>query len=158
MCALADRCFVLLRLDVDDDVAAGQHVVQRLLHPVGSRVALADGRARRHRDHDVRELAAARLPHPQTSQRHGGLDPCNRNPRRVLRIGRRTIHQHVDVSLHQSCCGEEHERGDEQRGCRVCARVSRTHEQQPEQHRAGAREVAAEMQCVRGESLTQVTA
>ena len=55
----------LLRLDVDDDVAPRQRALHRLLDAVRGSVPLPDRGARRDADHDVRELAAAGLAHPQ---------------------------------------------------------------------------------------------
>ena len=59
--AVSERRLVGSRLDVDDDVAAGQRVLELRLHPVCDRVALTDRRARRHGDHDVGERAPGGL-------------------------------------------------------------------------------------------------
>ena len=64
MRAVADRRLVLLRLDVDDDVAPRQSGVERILHAVCRRMALPHGRAGRNGDHYVHELARPCLPHP----------------------------------------------------------------------------------------------
>ena len=53
--------------------ASGSARLDRRLDRVGGRVALADGGAGRDGDHDVGELAAAGLPHPQPPQLDGRL-------------------------------------------------------------------------------------
>ena len=55
---------VVERLDVDDDVAAGQRLLDRGLDRVCGGVPLADGGRRGDADHDVCELPAAGLAHP----------------------------------------------------------------------------------------------
>ena len=64
MRAVADRRLVLLRLHVDDDVAARKGRMNGGLHAIGGGVALANCGARRHGDDDVGELAVPRLTHP----------------------------------------------------------------------------------------------
>ena len=56
---------VLERLDVDDDVAARECMLDGGLDCVGGCVSLADAGHRRHADDDVRELAPARVAHAQ---------------------------------------------------------------------------------------------
>ena len=51
-------------------------------------------------DHDVRELTAARLPHPQPAERDV-WQAGDRLPRRLLRPARRAIHEDVDVDADQ---------------------------------------------------------
>ena len=131
--ALPDRGLVLLRLDVDDDVAPGKRIVHRGFHAVGGLVSLADGGARGDGDHDVRELARARLTHAQPPDLDRRFDPGDRGQRRLLCLSRRAVHQHVDVPLHQPCRGQQHERRDEQRCCGASAWVAGAHEHEPYQ-------------------------
>ena len=98
------------RLDVDDDVRLRQRRLHRALDRVGRRVALPDGRVVVDADHDVREHAPRRLPHPQPPQLHRRLDADDRLPRRLLRVRRGAIHQHVDVAPHQPGRREQDER------------------------------------------------
>ncbi len=151
MRTVADGGLVLLRLDVDDDVAAGQRVVQSVLDAVGRGVTLADGRAGRNRDDDVGELPRTGLAHAQSPECDRGLDPRDRRARRLFGAGRNAVHQHVDVALHQPRRCEQDERGDEERRGRVRARIAGAHEQQPKQHGPGAGEIAGEVQRVRGQ-------
>ena len=116
---------VLLRFDVDDDVGVRQRTLDRLLDRVRGRVTLPDRRARRHADHDVGELRPARLPHPQTSQLDRRPHRLDRRERRRLRIGRRAVHQDVDVDLDQPRRGEQDEHADEQRRDRIALRMTR---------------------------------
>ena len=55
---------------MDDDVGARHRALDRLLDRVGGRVALADRRARRDADDDVREVTPRRAAHPQPAERH----------------------------------------------------------------------------------------
>ena len=128
VCTVADGGLVLLRLDVDDDVTAGQRVVQCVLDAVGRGVTLADRCARGNRDHDVGELPRAGLAHAEAPERDRGLDSSDRRARRLLGGCRDAVHQHVDVALHQPRGGDQHERGDEERRGRVRAHVARTYE------------------------------
>ena len=91
--------------------------VERGLDRVRGGVSLADRRARRDADHDVREVAAGRLAHAQPARAlTGGLDAGDRLPRGFLRVGRRAVHQDVDVAPHQPGGREQHEHRDEERG------------------------------------------
>ena len=144
------RRVVLLRLDVDDDVAARQRALHRLLDRVRRRVALPDGRARRHADHDVRELPRRRLPHPQPPELDRRVEPAIAARRRLLGVRRGAVHQHVDVRAHQPRGRDEHEHRDEERGDGVGAVVAGPRdEHEPDQHRDRAGEVAGEVERVR---------
>ena len=66
-------------LDVHDDVASGKRPLDRRLDRVRRRVPLPDPGRGRDADHDVGELPAARLPHPQPAQLDVGRAP--RSPR-----------------------------------------------------------------------------
>ena len=125
---------------------------------VGRRVSLPDRLLERDADHDVGEVPARRLPHAQPPQLDGRLDRRDRAPRRRLLVGRNAVHQHVDVPAHQPHGGDEDERGDEQRRDRVRVVVAGAHEQQPDQHRDRAGEVAAEVERVRRERGAAVPA
>ena len=145
---LAQGGLVLLRLDVDDDVAVGQRPVHRVLDRVRRGVALADRRARRDGDHDVRELLPRGLAHPQAPQLDPGQRP-DRGQRRLLRVGRDPVHQDVDVDAHQPSRGEQHEPGHEQRRRRVGPVVALARGDEAEQHGRRAGEVAREVERVR---------
>ena len=154
--ALADAR-VLERLDVDDDVTAGQRALDRALDRVGDGVPLADGRDRGDADHHVGELASARLAHPQPSQLHCGGDLHDRRERRGLGGVRGAVHEHVDVVLDQAPrCGEHH-RGDEERSDRVAVRIPGACEEQADEHGERPGQVAAEVKRVRGERGTVVS-
>ena len=155
---VADRFVVLRGLDVHDDVAPRKRRLDRRFDAVGGGVSLPDCRAGWHRDDDVGEVAAARLAHPQPVERHGGLDGGDRLERRRLGIGRGAVHEHVDVHLHQTRGGDEHEHRDEQRRGRVGTCVTGPHEQQPEQHSPRPDQVAAEVERVGRERRARVAA
>ena len=72
-----------------------------VLDRIGRRVALPDPGRGRDADHDVCELPAACLPHPQPAQLDRGPERGDRLARRRLGSGRRTIHQHVHVHADQ---------------------------------------------------------
>ena len=146
------------RLDVDDDVAAGQRVLELRLDPVGDRVALTDGRAGRDGDHDVGERAPRRLAQAQPGERDRRLDARDRGTRRRLGLRRRAIHQHVDVPPDQPAGGEEHERGDEERCDRVALRIAGRRGDETAEHRERPGEVAAEVDRVRAQRLAAVAA
>ena len=154
---LAQGRLVLLRLDVDDDVAVGQRPVHRVLDRVGRGVALADRRARRDGDHDVRELLPRGLAHPQAPQLDPGQRP-DRGQRRLLRVGRDPVHQDVDVDAHQPSRGEQHEPGHEQRRRRVGPVVALARGDEAEQHGRRAGEVAREVERVRLQRRAPVAA
>jgi hypothetical protein len=99
MRALADPR-VLERLDVDDHVAAGKRLLDRRLDGIGRRVPLAHAGSRGDADDDVRKLSPARMAHAQTPQHHLG-ELGDRGARGLFRIGRRAVHQHVDVAARE---------------------------------------------------------
>ena len=153
-----ERALVALRLDVDDDVALRQRLVDGGLDGVRRRVTLPDGGARRNADHDVGELAPRRLPHPQAPQLDPGLQTRDRGARSLLRLGRSAVHEHVDVVPHQARGGPEHEHGDEQRRRRVGVMPARADAEQADQHRDRSRQIAREMRRVGAECGAVVAA
>ena len=136
---------IALRLDVHDDVAAGQLPLDRLLDRARDRVAVRDPGVGGHADHDVGEVVPAGLADAQPVQRRADVERLDRTPGAVLGVARRRVHQHGDVVAHQPPGGHEHERGDEQRGDRVGARVARADEQQADEHRRRADHVQREV-------------
>ena len=152
--ALAQGGLALGGLDVDDDVALGQRAMQSFFDRVRRGVPLTDGRVRRDADDDVREMAPACLAHPQSAELNGGPHPGDRSARRSLGIDRHAVHQNVDVAPHQSCRGREDEDRDEERRERVAFGPPRPGEHQPEEHRSGSCEVAAEVHGVGSEGRT----
>ena len=119
-------------------------------------MALPNRGARRDGNHDVGELTATGLPHAQAAQLDRRLQRLDRRQGGRLRLGRRAIHQHVDIDLDQTCRREQHEHADEERGDRVAVRMAAACEEQPDEHGERAGEVAPEMQGVRSERSTPV--
>jgi hypothetical protein len=95
-----------------DHIALREGRLYGLLDAVGGRVALAHRCPRGNADHDIGELAPARLAHAQSFQVDDGTDVRDRRARRCFGFRRHTIHQHVDVRAHQARGGYEHERGN----------------------------------------------
>ena len=138
-------------LDVDDDVAAGERLLQRVLDRIGRRVALADPGRGRDADHDIRELPAAGLPHPQPPQLDDRPELGDRRARRCLGARRRAVHQHVDVHADQPGSAREHEHGDEERGGRVAVGIPGPNEQEADEDGDRAGEVARKMHGIGGQ-------
>ena len=138
-------------LDVDDDVGARKRPLDGRLDRVRRRVALADTCRGGNADHDVGELPASRLPHPETPQLDVGPERRDRSPGRILGAGGGTVHQHVDVAAHQPGRREQYENRDEERRDRVSARIARAREEEPDEHGHRPRQVAGEMERVRCE-------
>jgi hypothetical protein len=157
MHALAELRFVL-RLDMDDDVAFRQGVVHRLLDRVRSRVCLPDRGVGRDADDDVGEVAARGLAHPQPPQLHGRVEGLDRPPGRPLRLDGHAVHEHVDVPPHQPARRGQHEHGDEERGDRVGLGIAGAREEQSDQDRGRAEQVASEVQCVPEQRLAAIAA
>ena len=156
--AFAQHGLAALGLDVDDDVAQRERLVDRRLDRVGGGVALRDRGSRRHADHDVRELPPRRLAHPETPQLNRRLDARDRRPRGFLRLGGDAIHEDVDVVAHQPRCGREHQHGHEQRRHRVSLLPARVDAEEPEKHCGRAGEVACKVERVRPERGALVAA
>ena len=154
--ALAQRRLVRVRLDVDDDVAAGQHPLELGLDPVGDGMTLADGCPRRHGDDHVRERPPACLPQPQPRQLDRRLDPRDRRSRRLLGVRRSVVHQHVHVAADQPRRRHEHEGRDEERGDRVTLREPGRRRHEAGENRECAGEVAGEVERVRAQRLAPV--
>ena len=83
--SLADLRLAASRLDVHDDVDAGQRVAQRLLDAVRCSVPLADRRAGRDADDDVGEVRSTGLAHAQPSQLDRRIELGDRPPRALAR-------------------------------------------------------------------------
>ena len=90
-------------------------------------------------DDDVRELRARPPAACAAAAAAPAADADDRLPRRLLGIGRRTIHEDVDVAPHQPRGGEQDEHGDEERGDGVGARVAGAGEQQADRARRASR-------------------
>ncbi len=123
--AVADAGLVLARLDVDDDVAL--RAARAARPPPPRRRPRAPGRpprpARRAMTTSAKWRPAAwRIRRRRTST--GGSIRRDRVHRRLGRLGRRAVHEHVDVPAHQPDRGEEDETRDEQRRQRVAVRVA----------------------------------
>ena len=76
--ALAHGAGRLAGLDVDDDVRLRQRGLHRALDRVGGGVPLAHRRVGGDADHDVREVAARGLAHPQPAQLDRRIDRRDR--------------------------------------------------------------------------------
>jgi len=158
MRAVADGRLVLLRLDVDDDVASGQSGAERILHAVCSCMTLPNGRTRRNGDDHVHELAWPCLPHAESLERHRRLDSRDRHTGRLLCVCRCAIHQDIHVALHQPSGGEQDEPSDEERGHGVRSLVTFVHEHEPDQHCDGAGEITGKVERVRRQRCASIAA
>ena len=147
-----------MRLDVDDDVGVWERSGDRGFDGVCRGVALSDGRAGRHADHHVCELTASRLAHADAPQLDRRRDQADGGQRRRLRIRRRPVHQHVHIRLHQPCRRSEDEHSDEERRDRVALRMTLMREDEADEHCERSGKIAAEVQCVRRQRGTSVTA
>ena len=143
--ALAQRSLALGRLDVDDDVALGKRALHGLFDRVRRRVPLAHRRVGRDADDDVGEVTTARLAHAEPPELNRGPQPGDRGTRRSLGVDRHAVHQDIDVAPHQSRCGDEDEDRDEERRERIALAPPCPGEDQPDEHRRRAGEVAAEV-------------
>ena len=120
-------------------------------------MALPHRRVRGDSDHDVREVAARRLAHPQAPQLDRRIDRNDGEPRGLLCVRRSTVHEDIRVAAHQAAGRDEDEGGDEERGHGISLRVAVPREQEPDEDGARAGEIAAEVERVRGESRAVVT-
>ena len=156
--ALAKGRLVLLRLDVDDDVAVGQRPVHRLLDRVGRRVALADRRAR----------AARRSRRPRTAVRRPGAfaaaaarfpasAPMAASAAACASEGTRSISTSMLTRISRPAA-TQHEPGHEQRRHRVRPVVAGARGDETEQHGRRAGEVAGEVERVRLQRRASVAA
>ncbi len=125
----------VLRLDVDDHVAARQRILDRRLDRIGDRVCLCDRGARREPDHHVGKVAPACLPQAQTSQLNGRVERRDGLPGRRLRLRRSAVHEHVDVPPHEPSGSHEHEHRHEQGRNGVGALVAGPHGEQADENR-----------------------
>ena len=101
-CARSRRSRVLDRLDVHDDVRVRQRALDRRLDRVGRGVPLPDRGARRRR-RSRRRRTGGRPPAAcaGAAARPAGASSPIAATRRRLGLGRRAVHQHVDVRLDQ---------------------------------------------------------
>jgi len=121
-------------------------------------MALTDTRTGRYGDHDVRELAAPGLAHPDAAKLDRRRHRVDGGDGGGFGLGRCAIHQDVDVGPDQARGREQHERTDEKRSNRVAVRVALVRKNEPEQDRRRACEIASEMEGVGGESRARRTA
>ena len=95
------------RLDVDDDVAAGQRRLDGRLDRVGDRVALRrPPRPARRPITTSAKWRPAGLPQPQAPQLDGRVERRDRLPGGRLGARRRAVHEHVDVLPHEPSGGQ----------------------------------------------------
>ena len=145
-----------MRLDVDDDVDSRKSFVQRTLHPVGGRVPLSDGLARRDTDDDVREALASCASQSQPPKLDGWLECPDRPPGDPCVLLGRAIHEDVDVAAPEPERGHHDERRHEERGDRVSCRESEGCGDETREHGDGSGEVAAEVECVREQRIAGI--
>ena len=122
----------------------------RGLDAIGGGMTLSDAVRWRDADHDVGERAGrAAWRSRKRTQLDRRLERHDRLSRGVLGVGRRAIHQHVDVAAHQPPGGDEHEhaRRTGRRSSRPAG--SRRGDTRPPSTASRADEVAAEVERVR---------
>ena len=129
----------------------GSAPCDRGLDPVGDRVTLADGSPGDDTDDDVGERATGGLAQTQPAELHGWIEACDRGSRSEHRVGRRPVHQHVDVPADQPAGGRDDEERDEQRGDGVASRPTGPDDEKTREDGERADEIAPEVECVRGE-------
>jgi hypothetical protein len=110
--------------------------------------AAAVARSHRHAHDEVHEIAPAGVAHPHAAQLDLVFGLRQRGPDPVVGVGDRAVHQHVDGGLRKAERRENHERGDEERGDSVGARVARANEQETHEHCDRAGEVGREVESV----------
>ena len=153
---LAQRPGALARFDVDDDIDPGQRAVESLLDAVGSSMPLADRRAGRDSDHDIREVLSARTPEPEPAKLDGRIEAGDRLPRDPRVVLRRAIHEDVHVATGEPQRRDDDEAGDEERGDRVAGGEAERRGDEAGEHRERAGEVAPEVECVGEERVRAV--
>ena len=111
------------RLDVDDDVAAGERLFELRLDAVRDGVALTHCRAG-----GAQTTTSANFCPAAWRRRSGESEICGSMPAIAARAASasvgRPIHQDVDVPPDQPAGGEEHERGNEERCDRAPPRIA----------------------------------
>ena len=98
------------------------------------------------------------MPKPEATKLDRWIERGNRGVGCGHLGGRRAIHEHVDVELHEPGSGEDHEEGHEERGDTVRPWIARAGRDQAARDRDRAREVAAEMEGVRHQRRAVVAA
>ena len=145
--ALAQVALGGARLDVHDDVGVRQLAADRLLDLVGGRVRLGEARVGADRDDEVDEVAAGGVAGAQPADLEVA-ELGQRGADRLLGVGVRAVHQHLDRLAGQPGGGDEDERGDDQRRDRVRAAARPRRRGQADEDRERAREVRGEVQRV----------
>ena len=138
-----------LGLDVNDDLAAVQHPFERPLDLIGGGVPLAHDGLGRDADHDLGEVAPARLAHAQLLQVDRRIELVDRLSHRLCGRARATVDEDVGVLEGESRRGDEDDRGDEESGDRVGLGIAGADEDEPDEHPGRAEEVADEVEGVR---------
>ena len=132
-------------LDVHLHLGPPERVPHRLLDLVGDLVHLLDPLEPRDADDDVGEALATRLAHAHRAHLGHAGDAAHDTLDQAGEARRRPVHEHIHVAAAQPHRGDEHDRGDEDRGDRVAAGDARRGEPQADEHGHGAREVRPEV-------------
>ncbi len=147
--AVAEREPAATGLDVDDDVAVGQRVLDGLLDLVGGGVAFDDRSAGWDRHDHVGEIASGRFAQPQPLQLDLRAESDDRFPRDRLSARGGGVHQHLGVLQDQPARRREDDHRHDQRGDRVAVGKAGTDEDQTDEHSDRAGHVTGEMKRVR---------
>ena len=156
--ALPDLAPGSARLDVDDDVGVGETSFQRILDAIRGRMALPDRGTRRDADDDVGEVRATRLADPEPPELDGRVELRDRRAGGGLGVLRRLIHEDADVSPDEPRRGSDHERGDEERRDGIAPGKAERGRREAGEDGERAREVAAEVECVREQRIAAIAA
>ena len=145
-------------LDMNDDVAARQRLLDRTLDRVRRGMALDHGATRRHRHHDICEVAPRGFPQPEAVKLDLRGESDDRFAGDLLCRRRGGVHQYLGVLEHEPRRRREDERGDDQGRDRVAVLKPRSDSYQPREDRDRTGEVATEVKRVRTERRRAVLA
>ena len=121
-------------------------------------MALPDRGTRRDADDDVREVRATRLADPEPPELDGRLELRDRRAGGGLGVLRRLVHEDADVSPNELRRGDDHERGDEERRDGIAPGKAERGRREAGEDGERAREVAAEVECVREQRIAAIAA
>ena len=84
-----------------DDVGAAERALHHVLDAVGDGMGLPHARVERHSNHEVDEVAPARLAHAHAAHLHVLLGLRERGADALVGLGHGPVHQHVDRLLRE---------------------------------------------------------